>query len=167
MRQQYVPNADMYIKYYVSQANNEQDDQYGYGSSAIVFRGNRYQRGGSFGSIFGRIFRTLLPMFKHALPFLKSGAKHVGKQVLKTGVGVARDVMKGESFKESAKSNFKTMGKNLAGDAMGFASSQMGLGKKRKRRSKSRRRHKASRTSGVKTSPKRKRRKRNHNDIFA
>jgi hypothetical protein len=102
MRSQYVSAPDAYINYFVEQAGGN-----------AVFRGTKIQRGYGLGSIFSRLFRFAMPLFKR-------GAKHVGKAVGKTGASFLTDVVSGANPKESAKSHLKTMGKTLAGDAAGY-----------------------------------------------
>jgi len=62
-----------------------------------VFSGARIQRGHGLGSILGGLFRCLV------LPFVKSNAKNVLTNAVKTGMEVADDVLEGRSLKESAK----------------------------------------------------------------
>ena len=61
-----------------------------------VFRGSRMQRGYGLGSILSGMFRT-------AIPFLKSGAKALGKQALRTGVSIGQDVLSGQNLKTAAR----------------------------------------------------------------
>jgi len=62
-----------------------------------VFAGARIQRGHGLGSILGGFFRRLV------LPFVKSNAKNVLTNAVKTDMEVADDVLEGRSLKESAK----------------------------------------------------------------
>ena len=55
------------------------------------YSGARWQRGYGIGSIFRGLFRT-------AIPFLKS---RVGKSVVKAGMGLAGDVIRGRNMKEA------------------------------------------------------------------
>jgi len=107
MRSQYVSVPDAYINYFVEQAGGN-----------AVFRGTKIQRGYGLGSIFSRLFRFAMPLFKR-------GAKHVGKAVGKTGASFLTDVVSGANLKESAKSHLKTMGKTLAGDAAEYVTDQL------------------------------------------
>ena len=83
-----------YIQYYANQAGN------GLGS----FEGIRYQRGKGF---FGSMLKNV------GIPLLK----YLGKQVLRTGVDVAGDVISGEPIKEALKTRSKTKIQEIAGDA--------------------------------------------------
>ena len=47
---------------------------------------HRYQRGHGLGNM-------LRSLTKFAIPFLKKGAKAVGKQAMKTGMNIAQEVM--------------------------------------------------------------------------
>ena len=62
-----------------------------------MFVGRKFQRGHGLGSILGGFFRRLV------LPFLKTNAKSMLRNVAKTGVGVASDVIDGQSFANSVK----------------------------------------------------------------
>lgn len=68
---------DPYLAYYKTQLG---------GSVSAVYRGSPYQRGHGIGSFLGGLFRTITPL-------LKSGAKAVGKEALRTGVNVLSDVV--------------------------------------------------------------------------
>ena len=61
-----------------------------------VFRGSRMQRGYGVGSV-------LSGMFRAAVPFLRKGAQALGKQALRTGLDVGRDVLSGRKLKDSAR----------------------------------------------------------------
>ena len=105
-----------YLNYYANQAGN--------GISG--FEGIRYQRGNGF---FGNILKSA------ALPLLK----YLGKQVLSTGIDVAKDVRDGEPIKEAFKSRAKAKLRDVAGDALKRAEvyRQTGRGRRiRKRGSK-------------------------------
>jgi len=56
------------------------------------YSGAQYQHGHGLGSIFASISRAELPL-------VKSGAKAVGREVLKSGTRFASDVLAGESVK--------------------------------------------------------------------
>jgi hypothetical protein len=68
---------DPYLVYYKNQLGS---------GVSVVYRGAPYQRGHGIGSFLGGLFRTITPL-------LKSGAKAVGKEALKTGINVLQDVM--------------------------------------------------------------------------
>ena len=61
-----------------------------------AFTGARYQRGHGLGN-------KLRSLTKFAMPFLKKGAKAVGKQAMKTGMNIAQEVMLGQNIKKAAK----------------------------------------------------------------
>jgi hypothetical protein len=90
-----------YHDYYIHQA----------GKRYPVFAGRRYQRGHGLGSIFGGLFKA-------AMPLLKKGAKTLGREVLKTGLDIAGDVVQGRNIKQAAQSRLKSTGQNLFQKAM-------------------------------------------------
>ncbi|GFT90159.1 uncharacterized protein F54H12.2, partial [Trichonephila clavipes] len=69
------------------------------------YAGQSFQKGYGIGGWFKRLFRT-------ALPFLKSGAKSVGK-VLKTSTQIANDMFGGAEFPESARQRTNETGKKV------------------------------------------------------
>ena len=79
------------------------------------------------------MFRSL---FRSAIPFLKSGAKTVGKAALKTGMGVANDVLNGKDISSATSTCVKQTGQELKQKAMNVArnalTSRTGQGRKRK-----------------------------------
>lgn len=100
------------MQYYLNQA----------GSGIAGFQGVKHQRGhGFFGSLFSKIIQPL--------------AKYLGKQVIKTGVGIGQDFIAGENIKSSVKRNLKSTGKDILSDAITKAShfNQSGEGIKRKK----------------------------------
>ena len=80
MRKQYRPNVESYKLHFRNQRG---------GAPLPGFKGVGIQRGYGLGSMFRSLFRS-------AIPFLKSGAKAVGKAALKTGMGVANDFIAGK-----------------------------------------------------------------------
>jgi hypothetical protein len=101
-----------YMNYYVEQA----------GSGYAVYSGTRYQNGNGF---FGKILKQLKPAIKY-----------LGRQGLKTVSSIGRDLLNGENFVESAKSNLLNTGRNIMSDAIDKAekyAEQTGNGLKRKR----------------------------------
>ena len=96
------------------------------GNGLPFYSGVVHQRGYGLGNIFGSIFRTIFP-------FLKQGAKKVGKELLKTGVSVASDVIQGENIKTATKRRFEETGKTLAEQAIKKAKTMIGAGNKKKR----------------------------------
>jgi hypothetical protein len=72
------------------------------GGGDFYFKGPAHQRGHGLGGIFGRLFRAAVPVFKNTVsPLLKRGAKAVAKEALRTGVGVATDLLDGGSARQS------------------------------------------------------------------
>lgn len=100
-------SADMYHRYYTTQAGN----------GMKVFRGKRIMPGHGFGSFMKGLFTAAKPLLKSA-----------GKKLLSTGAQIAQDALNGENFAESAKRNFTSFGSELAGDVVSTIS-----GKSRKR----------------------------------
>ncbi len=100
------------MSYYVNQA----------GSGISGYSGSRYQNGNGF---FGKILKQLKPALKY-----------FGKQGVKVAANIGRDLLNGENFVESAKSNFINTGRNIMSDAIDRAEKyveQTGNGLKRKR----------------------------------
>ena len=75
-----------------------------------VFRGSRMQRGYGIGSV-------LSGMLRAAVPFLRRGAQALGKQALRTGLDVGRDVLSGRKFKDSARQRTMQTMKNVVENA--------------------------------------------------
>ena len=105
---------DLYKNYYISQS----------GHGMPVFAGSRGQRGHGLGSLLGGLFRSAFPM-------IKRGLAAFGKQALKTGLEIAKDVADGEDIKESAKKRVPDGIKTFA-KRQGFIS-QRGEGRKRRK----------------------------------
>ena len=121
MRKQYRPNAEAYKLHFRNQHE---------GAPLLGFKGVGIQRGYGLGSMFRSLFRS-------AIPFLKSGAKAVGKAALNTGMGVANDVIAGKDLKTATTSRLKQTGQKLKGQALEAAkgvieNAQSGRGRKRK-----------------------------------
>lgn len=68
---------DPYLAYYKLQLGS---------GVGVVYKGAPYQRGHGIGSFLGGLFRTITPL-------LKSGAKVVGSEALKTGVNLLGDIV--------------------------------------------------------------------------
>jgi len=81
MRHTYCCNAKVYEQYYLNQV--------GHGVTPF-YSGVQYQQGYRFGDIFSSISKTIMPL-------VKKGAKAIGKQALKSGVGFASDVLAGKN----------------------------------------------------------------------
>lgn len=80
--------------------------QLGGGGMETFYRGAPYQRGHGIGSFLGGLFRKVLPL-------LTSGAKAVGREVLRTGVNVMSDMDSNVPFKESMRARAMESGRNL------------------------------------------------------
>ena len=91
MRAKYCCDSQAYQNYYLNQVGH------GY------FNDARYQQGYGLGNIFNSIAKTVLPL-------VKSGSKAIGKQVLRSGIGFASDVLSG---KQAAIDRAKAAGSNL------------------------------------------------------
>ena len=94
MRAKYCCDSQAYQNYYLNQVGH------GY------FNGARYQQGYGLGNIFSSIAKTVLPL-------VKNGSKAIGKQVLRSGVGFASDVLSGKNVKQAAIDRAKATGSNL------------------------------------------------------
>ena len=92
MRSVYCCNSASYEKYYL--------DQVGHGQ---YFSGAAFQRGYGLGNIFASLGKAILPL-------VKSGAKAIGKQALKSGVAFASDVLAGKNVKQAALERTKQAG---------------------------------------------------------
>jgi hypothetical protein len=68
--------ADFLLEYYLQQQGS------GWGT---IYNGPIYQQGHGLGSFMAKLFRTIMP-------FIKSGAKKAGKEILKTGSHVIQDI---------------------------------------------------------------------------
>ena len=75
------------------------------------FSGAPLQRGHGLGNILGGLFRSALPM-------IKQGAKVIGKEAVKTGVGVAADVLGGQNIKTATKQRARQAGLNMTSQVM-------------------------------------------------
>ena len=95
MRSVYCCNSASYEKYYL--------DQIGHGQ---YFSGVAFQRGYGLGNIFASLGKAILPL-------VKSGAKAIGKQALKSGVAFASDVLAGKNVKQAALERTKQAGSTL------------------------------------------------------
>ena len=105
---------------------NEEQQQIGSGFSGVP-----YQRGYGLGGLLGGLFRSILPMAKSAL-------KTVGKEALRTGVGIASDVLAGEKLETSAKERARAAGQSLLKRAHDRLQSGEGVRKKRRQRQQGR-----------------------------
>ena len=113
MKKIHTPDSELYEKYYTNQA----------GGALPAFHGTRIQRRYELGGILRGMFNWLLP---HA----KTAAKTIGNEALRTGVGVAQDVMQGQDFQSSIKSRAANSVRGLAKRAINADLSQTGGGQK-------------------------------------
>ena len=58
-------------------------------------------------------------LIRSAMPLIKRGALTLGKGTLKIGLGVAGDVLSGQSIKSSAKRRLKETGKDMISKMLG------------------------------------------------
>ena len=98
MRVPYRANPKAFEDYYLHQVGN----------GMRYYTGVNRQAGHGIGNIFKGLFRA-------AVPLLSSGAKVVGKQLLRTGLQVAGDVASGRKPKEAIKTRARAAGKQLLG----------------------------------------------------
>jgi hypothetical protein len=121
------------------------------------YGGNPYQRGAGIGSFFRGLFRA-------AVPLLKRAAKAVGKEALRTGVGVLGDVARGGEFLPSLETHGREAVSNLADKAKDYlaTTNQTGgsrgrrrrdTGRKKARKPKQKRRQAVKRTGGKRRKP--------------
>ncbi len=129
------------------------------GHGVPVFEGVNLQRGYGLGGILGGLLRS-------AVPLLKQGAKALGKQVLKTGVGIAQDTLAGQNFRTAAKRRLKESGKTLGRQAVRkmTGSGRKGRGRRKNGRNKNSIKRRRNRANSV-ISSQRKRQRRSL-DIF-
>ena len=52
------------------------------------------------------------------MPLLKTGAKTLGREALKTGLDIVGDIVQGRNIKQAAESRLKSTGQNLFQKAM-------------------------------------------------
>lgn len=135
MKQRYCCDAQksLFTDYYVNQA----------GGNIPVFQGSRGQRGHGFGSVLSGLFRSAMPMLKR-----------IGKQALTTGAYIAKDMLSGKKFGDSARARV-SQGINSFLPDENDVSEQTGAGRAR--------RAKRKRTVNRKS---KRRRTKNYNDIF-
>jgi hypothetical protein len=113
------------------------------GSGTPVFQGSRFQKGYGLGSMFKSFFKWVLPVFKtHAVPLLKSSAKALGTEAIRTAANVANDTLSGISIEKSAKNRAKEAIDNISNKAQNAIQEQQqiqeGSGKRKpKKRKKS------------------------------
>ena len=88
--------APFYEAYYGAQAGN----------GLSVFAGKRHIEGDGLGSMLGGLFKAVAPA-------LKSVEKSAIMSLGKGAIGVAKDVLAGKDFKESALDGLKEAGENI------------------------------------------------------
>ena len=101
MRTKYCCDSKSYERYYLQQVGN----------GTPFFSGARYQKGYGLGNVFSSIGKSVIPL-------IKSGAKAIGKEVIRSGVGFASDLLAGKNAKQAAIHRAKTAGSNLLQTAM-------------------------------------------------
>lgn len=132
-----------YVHYY--------DVQAGGGIKGVrnVFVGSSFQRGSGIGSFLGSILRQITP-------YLLSGAKAVGKEAVRTGLNVVKDVASsGVNFKEAFETRAKESGRNLKRKAATKLSEMMQGSGYKSRTTKRRRQSKRGRSSASSSRKKR------------
>jgi len=120
----FVPfNDKVWSDYYLNQAI-----QSGHGLDG--FQGLPYQRGNGLGSLFGRLFRSILPVARRVG---KSALKTIGKEALHMGTNVIGDLTEGQDVKESVKKRGLQATKNLINKAETAVKNQSGgrIGKRK------------------------------------
>lgn len=80
------------------------------GSGLPYFSGTVYQRGNGLGSLFGSLIRGISPLIRRMPTWIKTGAKMAGKQAMKSGVDILRDVASGENLSFAGKKRAREAG---------------------------------------------------------
>jgi hypothetical protein len=111
-----MSEVERYVKYYQAQSQ-------GLGISPKF---SRTQKGMGIGSFLGNLFRRIAP-------YLFSGARAVGGELLDTGVNLLKDRINNKDIKQSLDTHLGNAGKNLATKASSSVKSMLGMGYKRKR----------------------------------
>lgn len=88
---------DPYLAYYKLQLGR---------GIGVVYKGAAHQRGHGIGSFLGGLFRTITPL-------LKSGAKAMGSEALKTGVNLLGDIVSSVPPNQAMTSRVKEFTANL------------------------------------------------------
>jgi hypothetical protein len=102
-------------------------DHYGHGLRTFVAEPQQYGTG--LGNFLGGLFRRMVPLFsRHIAPTLKSVAIKTGKNFLRSGAQIAKDVfIEKKNIKDSAKRRVKSGLHNLVEEV----ANQSGRGRKR------------------------------------
>ena len=82
-------NPEYFKQYYLQQAQQK-------GGHLAAFHGGMVQRGHGLGAIFKGLYRWAIPHFH-------SGMKTVGQRALKEGMGVAQDILNGQTLGDSVR----------------------------------------------------------------
>ena len=98
----YCCDSKAYQSYYLNQIGN----------GGPYFSGAPFQNGCGLGGIFSSLAKSIMPL-------IKSGAKAIGKQALKGGLGFASNVLAGKDAKEAAVERAKMAGSSLLRQAAG------------------------------------------------
>ena len=87
------------------------NDHYMSGGGLNVFQGRPYQIGHGLGGLFTGLIRSFLPIFKKAaVPIAKKVLKNAGREILKTGIHAAKDVL---IDKQNLKDSLRKRGKTI------------------------------------------------------
>lgn len=131
-KRRFIPHAKRYEDYYTHQV----------GHGLPVFEGPRTQRGSGLGGLLGGLFRS-------AVPLLKAGAKTLGRQFLRTGVGIAQDALEGKNIKSAAKARIRSAGTRLTNRALQSLSARANVGAQRTRSRRLKRKTQGRRVTSV------------------
>ena len=96
MRVLYKPNSAAYT--------NDFKNQVGHGLPVFIGRGG-------LGNVLSGLFRSVIPI-------MKSGGKALLKEGVRTGLGVAQDMMEGSNFKTAAKRRATQAGQRMVNTAI-------------------------------------------------
>lgn len=88
---------DPYLVYYRNQLGS---------GVSVVYKGSPYQRGHGIGSFLGGLFRTITPL-------LRSGAKTMGKEAIKSSLHVLKDVINSVPPEQAISAGVKEFTSNL------------------------------------------------------
>lgn len=112
----------LYLNYYEQQIGG------GVGVRSY-FVGSRNQRGRGVGSWLGGLFRSILP-------YVKTGAKAIGKEAIRTGASILHDMADNNiSFTDSLRTRVRDSGANIAKKAAAKLEDMSGSGYKIRRAS--------------------------------
>ena len=101
----HLPNQQSLERYYLQQGRGDM----------AYFSGPGHQRGHGLGGLFGKLFRAAVPIFRNTVsPVLKKAGKAVAKQALSTGVGVASDLLDGQTIGHSLNQRLPTAANEMA-----------------------------------------------------